>query len=89
MRLAGARPEVRFGLADGDGLITVHYGRSLPDAFTDGAEVVAEGTLSAPDRFDASVVIAKCPSKYEANLTPEDVAYQERRGPAGRGDRPR
>ena len=88
VRLAGDRPDVRFGLVDGDGVITVHYGRSLPDAFTDDAEVVAEGTLVAPDRFDASVVIAKCPSKYEANLTPEDVAHTEARGAAGRADCP-
>ena len=81
---AGARPDVRYGLADGDGLIQVHSPRSLPDAFSEGAEVVAEGRLVAPDRFEASVVIAKCPSKYEARLTPEDVARQETRGPAPR-----
>lgn len=37
----------------------------LPDLFRDGAEVVVEGRLEGR-RFIADRVMAKCPSKYEA-----------------------
>ena len=42
-------------------------GLDIPDLFTDGAEVVVEGR-PGPDRFLADRVLAKCPSKYEADL---------------------
>ena len=38
----------------------------LPDTFKDKALVVLEGEyVAAKDSFDAEVVFAKCPSKYE------------------------
>jgi cytochrome c-type biogenesis protein CcmE len=40
-------------------------GIEVPDLFGDGAEVVVEGRLDG-DRFVAQRVLAKCPSKYEA-----------------------
>jgi cytochrome c-type biogenesis protein CcmE len=43
-------------------------GIELPDLFRDGAEVVVEGRLEG-DRFVAQQVLAKCPSKYEAEAT--------------------
>lgn len=70
----GTAPDYTFGLTDGTGRrLTVHYARAVPDAFKEGVEVVAEGTLERPDRFEARLVIAKCPSKYEGNLYPDDV----------------
>ena len=46
--------------------LPVTYQGIIPDTFKDGAEVVVEGTYQA-DRhhFQASVLMAKCPSKYE------------------------
>ena len=55
-----------FELAHGGEELLVHSTTPLPDAFENGAEVVADGTLEAIGRFEATEVIAKCPSKYEA-----------------------
>jgi len=74
----GPAPDYTFSLTDGTGgLLTVHYPRTVPDAFTDGVDVVAEGRLVRADRFEAAQVIAKCPSKYEGHLDPEDVRRKE------------
>ena len=49
----------------------------LPDLFKDGAEVVVEGHLSEKtdptgnQEFEASNVLAKCPSKFEGKETEE------------------
>ena len=56
---------------EGANLLAVTYhGLETPDLFRDGAEVVIEGTVegSANDvTFHADNVLAKCPSKFEAN----------------------
>lgn len=60
------RPD--FAITDGQRLLRVRYTGSsvLPDTFKDKAQVVLEGRyLAAQDLFDAKVVFAKCPSKYE------------------------
>ena len=50
--------------------LPVTYQGIIPDTFKDGAEVVVEGTYQA-DRhhFQATVLMAKCPSKYEEAQT--------------------
>lgn len=61
-----SRPE--FTITDGQRTLQVRYtGHGvLPDTFKDGALVVLEGQYRpAGARFDAEVVYAKCPSKYE------------------------
>ncbi len=57
---------VDFAIRDADGgrLEVRLADLELPDLFRDGAEVVVEGRLEA-DRFVATRVLAKCPSKYE------------------------
>lgn len=40
-----------------------------PDMFKDGAEVVVEGRLGTDSVFVADNVLAKCPSKFEAQAT--------------------
>ncbi len=53
-------------------LAVVFAGLETPDLFGDGAEVVVEGRLAGHDGdtvFQASKVMAKCPSKFEAELT--------------------
>ena len=60
------RPE--FEITDGVRNLRVRYsGNSvLPDTFKDEAQVVLEGQYDASEeRFDAKVIFAKCPSKYE------------------------
>jgi cytochrome c-type biogenesis protein CcmE len=51
-----------------DQTISVVYNGAIPDSFKDQAdsEVVAEGDFAAGGSFLATVLIPKCPSKYEA-----------------------
>jgi cytochrome c-type biogenesis protein CcmE len=51
------KPAVRF---------PVHYQGPLPDTFEEGKDVVAEGRMSASGTFEASTVLTKCGSRYEA-----------------------
>ena len=54
-------PEVK------DQTITVRYTGIVPDTFKDDAEVIVAGNLvPAGDMFVAQELVAKCPSKYEA-----------------------
>lgn len=49
-----------------DQTITVRYTGVVPDTFKDDAEVIVAGILDPSGIFTASELIAKCPSKYEA-----------------------
>ena len=63
-----ARVDIDF---EGEGLKVRYIGRApLPDTLVDRAQAVAEGTLQPDGTFEASLVQAKCASKYEA-------AYEE------------
>jgi cytochrome c-type biogenesis protein CcmE len=60
------RPE--FVITDGDRTMRVRYSGNtvLPDTFKDKSLVVLEGHyMATQELFDAKVVFAKCPSKYE------------------------
>jgi cytochrome c-type biogenesis protein CcmE len=54
-----------FAIAAGGDKLTVTTDQPLPDAFRSASEVVARGRYDG-DRFAASEVLAKCPSKFEA-----------------------
>ena len=52
---------------EGEVLPIRYVGRGpLPDTLVDRAQAVAEGTLSKEGAFEATLVQAKCASKYEA-----------------------
>ena len=52
---------------EGEGLSVRYVGHApLPDTLVDRAQAVAEGSLQADGTFEASLVQAKCASKYEA-----------------------
>jgi len=56
---------------EGEGLSVRYVGRApLPDTLVDRAQAVAEGTLKQDGSFEATLVQAKCASKYES-------AYEE------------
>ena len=57
--------EVSFVIEEDNEQMTVHYAKELPDTFKDGSEVLVEGKYMAAGYFDAEVLMAKCPSKYE------------------------
>jgi cytochrome c-type biogenesis protein CcmE len=53
-------------IADGATRIPVHYQGPLPDTFEEGRDVVVEGRLSESGVFEATTVLTKCGSRYEA-----------------------
>ena len=56
---------------ESDQTLPVIYQGIIPDTFKDNAEVLVEGMYRSEEgRFHANVLLAKCPSKYEA-LGPE------------------
>jgi cytochrome c-type biogenesis protein CcmE len=62
--------EYRFRIQKKGVEIGVHYAQcSVPDTFRDVAgmdvQVTAEGRLTDNGHFEASKILAKCPSKYE------------------------
>ncbi|MBI4178889.1 cytochrome c maturation protein CcmE [bacterium] len=61
---------IRFGLIDeASETVLIEYTGVRPDAFREGAQAAVEGTYDAAGRvFHASLLQAKCPSKYEVGL---------------------
>ena len=63
-----------------DQVLPVVYQGIIPDTFKDDAEVVVEGAYDSDEElFHATVLLAKCPSKYEAlgEEHPEDLPVGE------------
>jgi cytochrome c-type biogenesis protein CcmE len=60
--------QVKFTIKDKDGGATlpVDFSGIIPDTFVDDADVVVEGTRRPDGVFEATTLLAKCPSKYEA-----------------------
>jgi len=60
--------DYKFTIENNGERVEARYSGIVPDTFKDGSEVVVKGTLG-PDGFvvDKNGVMAKCPSKYEAN----------------------
>jgi cytochrome c-type biogenesis protein CcmE len=61
-------------LADASVTFPVEFRDALPDTFTDEVEVVLEGRLRADGVFEATTMLTKCGSRYEA--APEDLASE-------------
>ena len=59
-------------LADASVTFPVEFRDALPDTFTDEVEVVLEGRLRADGVFEATTLLTKCGSRYEAS--PEELA---------------
>ena len=60
-------------------IITATYTGLVPDTFKSGAEVVAKGSLTADNQLDVvpDGIMAKCPSKYDADKAKSpDVAQK-------------
>ncbi|MBI2091624.1 MAG: cytochrome c maturation protein CcmE [Deltaproteobacteria bacterium] len=59
--------DYNFLLSDDLGRIHVHYKGIVPNTFREGAEVVATGRFNpANNIFEATELLTKCASKYEA-----------------------
>jgi cytochrome c-type biogenesis protein CcmE len=61
---------LRFQLTDGSNTIPVTYRGIVPDTFGEDGEVLVEGAMT-PAGFEAHFLMAKCPSKYEAEMDEE------------------
>jgi len=59
-------------LANESSTFRVEFRDALPGTFTDDIEVVLEGRLREDGVFEATTLLTKCGSRYEA--TPEDLA---------------
>jgi cytochrome c-type biogenesis protein CcmE len=66
-------------------ILTATYDGLVPDTFKDSAEVVAKGTLTADNQLAVvpDGIMAKCPSKYDADKADQDKAAKDRAGKPG------
>ena len=71
-----------FTVTDGERALQVRYTGNavLPDTFRDRALVVLEGRLTQAKQFEADVVFAKCPSKYEGESYDDHVEALKKEG---------
>jgi cytochrome c-type biogenesis protein CcmE len=59
--------KISFAISDGSRNLPVSYNGVVPDTFDKATQVIAEGKLNPDGTFTASLVLAKCPSKYDAS----------------------
>ncbi len=57
---------LEFQITDGTQIIDVAYDGIVPDIFADDVEAVVEGVYAKNDVFEADILLAKCPTKYES-----------------------
>jgi cytochrome c-type biogenesis protein CcmE len=69
VRFAVVNDPPHAGGVQTDTLPVLYATLETPDMFKDGAEVVVEGRLADDAVFVADNVLAKCPSKFEAQAT--------------------
>mgnify|MGYP001266697822 CR=1 FL=1 len=71
-----------FTVTDGERALQVRYTGNavLPDTFRDRALVVLEGRLTQANQFEADLVFAKCPSKYEGESYDDHVEALKKEG---------
>ena len=58
-----------FTIQDGKATLPITTAALLPDTFTAGVTVVAEGSMTGGGVFTATDVLAKCPSKFSAKVS--------------------
>ena len=63
--------DFKFAVHKAGEWIDVQYKGLIPDAFKDCAELIVKGKLSGKRTFDADIISAKCPSKYEGKMRRE------------------
>ena len=67
LRHGAGDPTVRFIMADEGGSIPVVYRGLVPDIFGPNIQVVVEGKYTN-GVFQASTLLAKCPSKFTSQI---------------------
>ena len=56
---------ITFTMTDGVRKLDVRYSGQIPDTFKEGSGVVVEGIYRDKPVFEATTVLARCPSKYQ------------------------
>lgn len=64
VRWDDAHRHLSFTITDGANTLPVRYTGVVPDIFAEGRQVVVEGGISRDGAFDATTLLAKCPTKY-------------------------
>lgn len=59
-----AHRHLSFVITDGANTMPVRYSGVVPDIFAEGRQVVVEGGVARDGAFDATMLLAKCPTKY-------------------------
>ena len=59
--------DVNFKIHQDEHVVDVFYNGITPDMFRDGSDVILEGSYTKEGIFQADVLMAKCPSKYESD----------------------
>jgi cytochrome c-type biogenesis protein CcmE len=75
----------KFVIEEGGKTMPVIYRDIVPDTFQDHAEAVVEGAFDADGTFHATFLMAKCPSKYEAESDYEQYRKAGVVAPSGGG----
>ncbi len=75
----GADGALAFSISDGGGAVDVNYNGIVPDVFKDDVEAVVEGVYSESGVFQADILLAKCPTKYEST----EALYNDQGAPQG------
>ncbi|HEX3036854.1 MAG TPA: cytochrome c maturation protein CcmE [Thermodesulfobacteriota bacterium] len=57
---------LEFKITDGKQMMDVKYRGIIPDIFRDNVEAVVEGSYTPERVFQADVLLAQCPTKYES-----------------------
>jgi cytochrome c-type biogenesis protein CcmE len=60
---------LEFVLVDAGDTLSVVYKGARPDMLRDGAQALVEGKYGPSGTFEATKLLLKCPSKYEAAAT--------------------
>jgi cytochrome c-type biogenesis protein CcmE len=61
---------LKFTIMDDKATLPVYFRGTIPDTFKEDSEVVAEGKLGTDGVLQATTLLAKCPSRYDAETTP-------------------
>lgn len=64
--------EYRFQMVSNGQVVSATYRGVVPDTFKRDAEVVVKGKLT-PAGIEAHEIMAKCPSRYEADAAPKKI----------------
>ncbi|HEY3176501.1 MAG TPA: cytochrome c maturation protein CcmE [Candidatus Polarisedimenticolia bacterium] len=73
---------VSFAVTDGVREVPVIFAKEIPDTFKENGDVVVEGRPDSSGVFQARMLLAKCPSKYEKE------GMEERKDPGGKAPYP-